>query len=275
MARITVPAFCRNSRLRSRTVVSTDRHDGMRYGGSSMTYSGRPPLRTLRLRAHATAMAAMMPRKYSAKSVMPGSVTKPTQRFGTNAPMSSAYTGSRALHDMNGAIMMVVKRSRRLSMLRVAMMPGMAQAKDESSGMNERPDSPTLAITRSMMNAARAMYPLSSSTQRNMKRMAICGTKVSVVPTPAMTPSTSSERRAPAGIACPTTLPNQLTAASMRFMSGCAQANTDWKTAPIKTTKITGPHTRCVSTRSMASRRESRRSPGATTASDSNVPMAS
>ena len=145
--------------------------------------------------------AAAMPRKYIAKSVMPGSVTKPTHRLGTNAPMSSAYTGSRALQLMNGAIMMVVNRSRRLSMLRVAMMPGIAQANDDISGMNERPDRPTLPMTRSMMNAARAMYPLSSSTHRKKKRMAIWGTKVSVVPTPAMTPSTSSERSAPGGMA--------------------------------------------------------------------------
>jgi hypothetical protein len=39
--------------------------------------------------------------------------------------------------------------------VRVAMMPGMAQAKLDSSGMNERPDSPTLPITRSSRKAAR------------------------------------------------------------------------------------------------------------------------
>ena len=58
---------------------------------------------------------------------------------------------------MKGAIMIVVRRSRRLSMVRVAMMPGIAQANDEISGMNERPESPTRPISRSMMNAARAM----------------------------------------------------------------------------------------------------------------------
>ena len=42
-------------------------------------------------------------------------------------------------------------------MVRVAMMPGIAQAKLDSSGMKLRPDSPTYAISRSMMNAARAM----------------------------------------------------------------------------------------------------------------------
>ena len=129
----------------------------MRYGGSSITYSGRPPLSAVRLSTHATLMAAAMPRKYIANSVMPGRVTKPTHRLGTKAPMSSAYTGNRALHDMNGAIMMVASRSRRLSMLRVAMMPGIAHANEESSGMNDRPERPTRLMMRSMMNAARAM----------------------------------------------------------------------------------------------------------------------
>ena len=40
-------------------------------------------------------------------------------------------------------------------MVRVAMMPGTAQAKLASSGMNERPDSPTRPITRSSRKAAR------------------------------------------------------------------------------------------------------------------------
>jgi hypothetical protein len=42
-------------------------------------------------------------------------------------------------------------------MLRVAMMPGMAQAKLDSSGMKLRPERPTVAISRSIRKAARAM----------------------------------------------------------------------------------------------------------------------
>ena len=41
--------------------------------------------------------------------------------------------------------MMVARRSRGLLMVRVAMMPGTAQAKLDSSGMNERPDRPDRA----------------------------------------------------------------------------------------------------------------------------------
>ncbi len=63
--------------------------------------------------------------------------------------MSSAYTGRRAEQVMSGAIMMVVSRSRQLGMVRAAMMPGIAQAKLDSSGMNARPDRPTPPIMRS------------------------------------------------------------------------------------------------------------------------------
>lgn len=71
------------------------------------------------------------------------------------APISSAYTGSRAEQVINGAIMIVTRRSRGLAMVRAAMMPGIAQAKLDSRGMNERPDRPTLPIRRSSMKAAR------------------------------------------------------------------------------------------------------------------------
>jgi hypothetical protein len=69
--------------------------------------------------------------------------------------MSSAYTGNRAEQVIKGATMMVTRRSRGLPMVRAAMMPGMAQAKLDSSGMNERPLRPTPPISRSSKKAAR------------------------------------------------------------------------------------------------------------------------
>jgi len=53
--------------------------------------------------------------------------------------------------------MMVMRRSRSLSSVRAAMMPGMAQANELNNGTTEPPLSPTLFITRSMMKAVRAM----------------------------------------------------------------------------------------------------------------------
>lgn len=71
------------------------------------------------------------------------------------APISSAYTGNRAEHVIKGATMMVASRSRGSWMLRVDMMPGTAQAKLDSNGMNERPDKPAADIMRSSRKAAR------------------------------------------------------------------------------------------------------------------------
>jgi hypothetical protein len=63
----------------------------------------------------------------------------------------------RAEQVISGATRMVVNRSRRLSMTRVAMMPGMAQAKLDSSGMKARPCNPAPPMMRSIRKAARAM----------------------------------------------------------------------------------------------------------------------
>ncbi len=53
--------------------------------------------------------------------------------------------------------MMVAKRSRRCSITRVDMMPGMAQAKLDNRGMNARPGRPAPPMIRSIRKAARAM----------------------------------------------------------------------------------------------------------------------
>ena len=52
---------------------------------------------------------------------------------------------------------MVASRSRAEGSVRVAMIPGMAQASEDSSATKARPSSPARAITRSIRNAARAM----------------------------------------------------------------------------------------------------------------------
>ena len=59
--------------------------------------------------------------------------------------------------DKIGATSIVTSRSFLFSIVRVAIIPGMAQAKELSSGMNDFPWRPTLLISRSIMNAALAM----------------------------------------------------------------------------------------------------------------------
>ena len=56
---------------------------------------------------------------------------------------------------MMGASRIVAMRSRTLGMVRVAMIPGIAQAYEDSSGMKDRPDNPTLPMSRSSRKAAR------------------------------------------------------------------------------------------------------------------------
>jgi hypothetical protein len=58
---------------------------------------------------------------------------------------------------MKGAIMIVAIRSLGFSIVRVAMIPGTAQAKLLSKGTKALPCKPTARIIRSVRNAARAM----------------------------------------------------------------------------------------------------------------------
>ena len=101
-------------------------------------------------------MADRMPATYSTSSTRPRRLNQPpTVWSGMKAPISSAYTGRRAEQVISGATRMVSQRSRQWVMVRVAMMPGTAHAKLDSSGMNDRPDKPTVPITRSSRKAAR------------------------------------------------------------------------------------------------------------------------
>ena len=58
---------------------------------------------------------------------------------------------------MSGAIKMVTMRSFTLSIVRVAIMPGTAQAKDDISGKKDLPLRPIVDIILSTTNAARDM----------------------------------------------------------------------------------------------------------------------
>ena len=100
-------------------------------------------------------MALTTPAIYNPNRVRPRRSNQPISRAGTKAPIKSAYTGNRAEQVISGATMMVARRSFQLAIVRVAMTPGMAQAKLESSGIKARPDKPTLPIRLSSRKAAR------------------------------------------------------------------------------------------------------------------------
>ena len=117
---------------------------------------GVSPFSRVFLKIQAINNATTMPSRYMPSIVTPPSLKKPNTRFsGMHAAMSSVYTGSLAEQLISGATRIVTSRSFLLSIVRVAMMPGIAQANELSIGMKLFPCRPTLLIKRSIKNAAR------------------------------------------------------------------------------------------------------------------------
>ena len=83
------------------------------------------------------------------------------------------YTGNLAEHVVKGVTNMVINRSFQLSILRVAITAGIAQAVPEINGTTDLPLSPKRRITLSIKNTTRLMYPLSSSTEIKRNKNAI------------------------------------------------------------------------------------------------------
>ena len=102
------------------------------------------------------------------------------------------------------------------------MMPGIAQANDDMSGMNALPCNPTPRMPRSTINAARARYPMSSSSVRNRNSRQICGRKMITLPTPAITPSTARSVSIPSPSVAATPMPIQPVPAAIQSMNGPA-----------------------------------------------------
>src|SRR5579864_5523947 len=75
---------------------------------------------------------------------------------GISAPITSVYTGNRAEHVISGTTIIVRIRSRRRSIVRVAVIAGTAHAKPNSIGTNARPCRFICFITRSMRYVTRA-----------------------------------------------------------------------------------------------------------------------
>jgi hypothetical protein len=73
------------------------------------------------------------------------------------SPTRIVKTGKRAEQLMNGVTKMVMSLSFQWSMVRVAMIAGIAQAQPDISGTTLFPLSPTLLISLSMRNTTRAM----------------------------------------------------------------------------------------------------------------------
>ena len=85
--------------------------------------------------------------------------------------------------------MIVIFLSRSLSIVRLAIIPGIPQPVPTSIGINDLPESPKRRKTRSIIKAIRAIYPQASRNARSRNKTSICGTNPSTAPTPATIPS--------------------------------------------------------------------------------------
>ena len=78
-------------------------------------------------------------------------------------------------------------------------MAGIAQAVPEIKGTILFPDKPNFRIILSIKNTTRLIYPLSSKTEINRNKKAICGIKIIIPPMPGMIPSESKSVNFPCG----------------------------------------------------------------------------
>ena len=126
-------------------------------------------------------MIAAIPTKYADHETHPA--------LSKNAPAIKAIIGSFAPQGINVVVIIVIRRSRSFSIVRLAITPGTPHPVPISIGMNDFPDKPNLRKIRSMIKATRAMYPHPSRNARKMNNTSICGTKPSTAPTPEIIPS--------------------------------------------------------------------------------------
>ncbi|OPZ97524.1 MAG: hypothetical protein BWY70_01477 [Bacteroidetes bacterium ADurb.Bin408] len=97
---------------------------------------------------------------------------------------------------------MVSKRSFLFSMVRVAIIAGTLQPKPMISGINDLPCKPILCMSLSIINTARAIYPVSSISEIKKNSSKILGRKTTTPPTPLMMPLISRSVSAPGGRRC-------------------------------------------------------------------------
>ncbi len=129
-------------------------------------------------------------------------------------------------------------RSLSLSIVLVAMTPGMLHPNPINIGMKDFPCSPSLYITLSTTKAALAKYPLSSSSESPKKRKNMGGRKTSTPPNP---PKTASDMKAATSSLVMASLafsPSQLKNMSIMSENGAETSNVKRKRAHQRARKI-------------------------------------
>ena len=94
-------------------------------------------------------ITASIPRKYALGATHPAPPN--------NALVISAIIGSFAPHGINVVVIIVIFRSRSLSIVREAIIPGTPHPLPISIGIKDFPDSPNRRNMRSIINATRAI----------------------------------------------------------------------------------------------------------------------
>ena len=171
-----------------------------------------------RLITLAAIIANNIPNEYNPSS------TRPALR-GKKAPAIRIYTGIRPAHDISGIISIVISLLLGLSIVLVAITAGTLQPNPMIIGMNDFPCRPILCMRRSMMKAARAIYPESSRRDMNRYRRRILGKKTSTLPTPPIIPLTIRSFSQPPVIVDATKAPNFSTIHSMHIIGYSPMTN--------------------------------------------------
>ncbi|SRN27295.1 Uncharacterised protein [Shigella flexneri] len=123
---------------------------GTWYTGSSMTNGVASPRMMVYLSIRPVSTAITIPSIYSEKTARAPFCPK-------KAAANTAKIARRAPQDINGAIMMVIRRSRGASSVRAPITDGTLQPKPTISGTKDFPGKPSACIRRSITNAARAI----------------------------------------------------------------------------------------------------------------------
>ena len=101
--RMMPPTRLRKIAARSHRPIARSRSCGTRYDGSSSSSACSLRSRRQRFITHDTSSALVTPAAYNPNRTRPCRLSTPaTSRRGMNAPISSAYTGSRAEHVISG-----------------------------------------------------------------------------------------------------------------------------------------------------------------------------
>ncbi len=146
---------------------------------------------------------------------------------GKNAATKNPYIGSFAVQLMNGISMIVIFLSRSDGRVLDDITAGTEHPNPTSIGTIDRPESPIFRRGLSITKAIRAIYPVSSSSDRKKKSTTMIGRKLITEPTPANTPSITSECRT--GLTFQAVIPLSSAPASASIPI-CIRF---WKNAPI------------------------------------------